>query len=295
MERPTRAGHYRTLGLSKLATKDDIKKAYPKRVLEVHPDKTARATAAEFIQVKEAYDLLSDDSRRKTYDINYASIHAEWEKYEHQQRKTGRERFNSADFEKLKEDARKFKRESFWKSGQKADQPPGRDSSGPEGSSFEPDNASPRDTKRRVGPFAEAPKKPKKAKISQKEKAQHYAEREARRQQLAEELTQAHEKYDALLGAHIISTHLKTVPSLSRDATWAEWDDCISAKACNYCSLVSSRSKRCGAVNLVACEDCRASLCSFCAVYKGSPHLTRCPTNRAEKRRTYAKGFKVRR
>lgn len=51
MERPTRAGHYRTLGLSKLATKDDIKKAYPKRVLEVHPDKTARATAAEFIQV----------------------------------------------------------------------------------------------------------------------------------------------------------------------------------------------------------------------------------------------------
>lgn len=53
------------------ATDDDIKKAYRKLSLQLHPDKqasNANASAEDFTILKDAYDILSDTNRRKFYD-----------------------------------------------------------------------------------------------------------------------------------------------------------------------------------------------------------------------------------
>ncbi len=62
--------YYATLGLAKGATPEEIKKAYRKRALECHPDRNAGNPKAEaqFKQVSEAYEVLSDDTKRRTYD-----------------------------------------------------------------------------------------------------------------------------------------------------------------------------------------------------------------------------------
>jgi len=61
---------YKTLGVSKGATKDEIKKAYRKLAREFHPDANPNnAQAADkFKQVQEAYDCLSDEKKRELYD-----------------------------------------------------------------------------------------------------------------------------------------------------------------------------------------------------------------------------------
>lgn len=61
---------YAVLGVSKDATADEIKKKYRKLARELHPDKNPGDKAAEerFKSVSEAYDVLSDDARRKEYD-----------------------------------------------------------------------------------------------------------------------------------------------------------------------------------------------------------------------------------
>lgn len=61
---------YATLGVSKDATPTEIKKAYRKKALEFHPDRNPdNPKAAEsFKKVSEAYEVLSDDNRRKIYD-----------------------------------------------------------------------------------------------------------------------------------------------------------------------------------------------------------------------------------
>jgi len=62
--------YYQALGLSKAATKEEIRKAYKKLVREHHPDANPNnANAAErFKQVQEAYDVLSDEKKRELYD-----------------------------------------------------------------------------------------------------------------------------------------------------------------------------------------------------------------------------------
>lgn len=63
--------HYSSLGLSAAATLADIKKAYRQRAAQFHPDRNASADAPQmFRAVQTAYDVLSDDDRRKTYDDN---------------------------------------------------------------------------------------------------------------------------------------------------------------------------------------------------------------------------------
>lgn len=61
---------YAVLGVSKTATAADIKKTYRKLARELHPDKNPGDKAAEerFKAVSEAYDVLSDDAKRKEYD-----------------------------------------------------------------------------------------------------------------------------------------------------------------------------------------------------------------------------------
>jgi DnaJ-class molecular chaperone len=58
------------LGIEKTATEDDIKKAYRKLALRVHPDKNRAPEAQEaFKKVGQAYTTLSDASKRRHYDM----------------------------------------------------------------------------------------------------------------------------------------------------------------------------------------------------------------------------------
>ena len=61
---------YKVLGVTKDASADDIKKAYRKLARLSHPDSNAGDTAAEerFKAISEAYSVLSDPEKRKTYD-----------------------------------------------------------------------------------------------------------------------------------------------------------------------------------------------------------------------------------
>jgi len=62
--------YYKTLGVDKSATKDEIKTAFRKMAHQYHPDKTKNDPIAsqKFKEASEAYSILSDDTKRKQYD-----------------------------------------------------------------------------------------------------------------------------------------------------------------------------------------------------------------------------------
>lgn len=62
--------YYKSLGVEKTASAEEIKKAFRKLAVKYHPDRNQGDTAAEekFKEINEAYAVLSDPEKRKQYD-----------------------------------------------------------------------------------------------------------------------------------------------------------------------------------------------------------------------------------
>nr|HMS43936.1 DnaJ domain-containing protein [Pyrinomonadaceae bacterium] len=62
--------YYNILGIKKDAKADEIKKAYRRLARKYHPDVNPNDKSAEdkFKEIQEAYDILSDEKKRKVFD-----------------------------------------------------------------------------------------------------------------------------------------------------------------------------------------------------------------------------------
>ncbi len=72
--------YYETLGVSKTATTDDIRKAFRKLARQYHPDvaKDKKTAEEKFKQINEAYEILGDKDKREKYD----RLGSNWQQYE---------------------------------------------------------------------------------------------------------------------------------------------------------------------------------------------------------------------
>nr|XP_032513575.1 dnaJ homolog subfamily B member 6 isoform X1 [Danaus plexippus plexippus]XP_032513576.1 dnaJ homolog subfamily B member 6 isoform X1 [Danaus plexippus plexippus] len=71
--------YYRILGVSRSSTDAEIKKAYRKLALKWHPDKNpdnADEANRRFKEISEAYEVLSDENKRKLYDARGSGHHS---------------------------------------------------------------------------------------------------------------------------------------------------------------------------------------------------------------------------
>ncbi|CAK8541979.1 unnamed protein product [Lathyrus sativus] len=61
---------YKVLGVDKSASQREIQKAFHKLSLQYHPDKNkAKGAQEKFSQINNAYEILSDEEKRKNYDL----------------------------------------------------------------------------------------------------------------------------------------------------------------------------------------------------------------------------------
>lgn len=64
----TNRDYYEVLGVSKTAQPDEIKRAFKKKAAQLHPDNKDSGDEAEFKVLVAAYEVLSDEQKRATYD-----------------------------------------------------------------------------------------------------------------------------------------------------------------------------------------------------------------------------------
>lgn len=90
---------YQILGVSRDASKDEIKKAHRKLALKYHPDKNPddKVASEKFKRAQEAYDVLSDDEKRPAYD-RYG---ADFEKIRSSGYQPGTEGFEGLDLDQM--------------------------------------------------------------------------------------------------------------------------------------------------------------------------------------------------
>jgi molecular chaperone DnaJ len=86
--------YYEVLGVPKDASKDTIKDSYRKLAMQFHPDRNKAPDAEEkFKEISEAYAVLSDDEKRRTYDqLGHQGF---------DQRYTSEDIFRGADFDSI--------------------------------------------------------------------------------------------------------------------------------------------------------------------------------------------------
>lgn len=74
---PRKTCYYEVLGVERIADEADIRKAYKKKALELHPDRNyndEEAATKKFAEVQTAYEVLSDPQERAWYDSHRDAI-----------------------------------------------------------------------------------------------------------------------------------------------------------------------------------------------------------------------------